>query len=110
MPKGGDAYDAVGTLTIRGVTRDVTLPFRLSTTGDEARATGHLDLVRNDFGVGQAPWTSASGSPWRSASTSTSRRGRSGAEPPASHRDPAATVGPKISSKRARSTESTSAG
>ncbi|RVU21682.1 YceI family protein [Methylobacterium oryzihabitans] len=58
VPKGGDAYDAVGTLTIRGVTRDVTLPFRLSTTGDEARATGHLDLVRTDFGVGQGPWTS----------------------------------------------------
>jgi hypothetical protein len=25
---------------------------------DEARATGHLDLVRTDFGVGQGPWTS----------------------------------------------------
>ncbi|GJD49666.1 Protein YceI [Methylobacterium crusticola] len=58
VPKGGDAYDAVGTLTIRGARRDVTLPFRLALDGDTAHATGHLDLVRTQFGVGQGAWTS----------------------------------------------------
>lgn len=58
VPKGGDAYEAVGRLTIRGIARDATLPFRLALAGDGARATGHLDLVRTDFGVGQGPWAS----------------------------------------------------
>lgn len=58
VPKGGDAYEAVGSLTIRGVRRDATLPFRLTFAGDAARATGHLDLVRTDFGIGQGPWAS----------------------------------------------------
>ncbi|MCJ2034954.1 YceI family protein [Methylobacterium sp. J-068] len=56
--KGGDAYEAVGTLTIRGIRRDAVLPFRLTRNGSSARATGHLDLVRTQFGVGQGPWTS----------------------------------------------------
>ena len=57
VDKGAGAYDAVGALTIRGVTRNVTLPFRLTTDGARAHATGHLDLIRTDFGVGQGPWT-----------------------------------------------------
>lgn len=58
VPRGGDAYEAVGSLTIRGIRRDATLPFRLTLAGDAAHATGHLDLVRTDFGVGQGPWAS----------------------------------------------------
>ncbi len=58
VPKGKDAYDAVGTLTIRGVRRDVTLPFTLVIADGKAHATGHLTLVRTDFGVGQGDWAS----------------------------------------------------
>ncbi|WP_375465519.1 YceI family protein [uncultured Methylobacterium sp.] len=58
VAKGGDAYEAVGSLTIRGVRRDATLPFRLTTEGGTAHAVGHLDLVRTNFGVGQGPWAS----------------------------------------------------
>lgn len=54
--KGNDAYEASGTLTIRGIAKDVTLPFRLARDGNIARATGHLDLVRSQFGVGQGAW------------------------------------------------------
>ena len=57
-PKGGDAYEAAGRLTIRGVTKDVVLPFTLAIAGDSATAKGHLNLVRTAFGVGQGPWTS----------------------------------------------------
>lgn len=56
--KADGTYEAVGTLTIRGVTRDLTLPFRLSVDGAQAHATGHTNLVRTDFGVGQGPWAS----------------------------------------------------
>lgn len=56
--KGGEAYEAIGTLTIRGIRRDAVLPFRLTRAGGTARAVGHLDLVRTQFGVGQGPWAS----------------------------------------------------
>ncbi|MGU3361151.1 YceI family protein [Methylobacterium sp. M6A4_1b] len=58
VAKGGDAYEAVGSLTIRGIRRDAVLPFRLTREGATARAVGHLDLVRSQFGVGQGPWAS----------------------------------------------------
>ena len=57
-PKGGDAYEAAGKLTIRGVAKDVVLPFTVAVTGDGATAKGHLGLVRTAFGVGQGAWTS----------------------------------------------------
>ncbi|WP_264785676.1 YceI family protein, partial [Gluconobacter cerinus] len=55
---GGNSYEAVGTLTIRGISKPVTLPFTLDINGTTAHAKGHLDLVRSDFGVGQGPWAS----------------------------------------------------
>lgn len=57
-PKGGNAYEAVGTLTIRDVSKPVVLPFTLDIQGDTAKAKGKLDLVRTDYGVGQGPWAS----------------------------------------------------
>jgi polyisoprenoid-binding protein YceI len=57
-PKGGEAYEAAGRLTIRGVAKDVVLPFTLAVAGDSAKAKGHLGLVRTAFGVGQGPWSS----------------------------------------------------
>jgi polyisoprenoid-binding protein YceI len=56
-PEGGDAYAATGRLTLRGVSRDVMLPFTLTIAGDEAHARGHAKLVRTDFGVGQGTWS-----------------------------------------------------
>ncbi|TWB24776.1 polyisoprenoid-binding protein YceI [Nitrospirillum amazonense] len=50
--KGGNQYDAVGTLTIRGIKKDVTLPFTLDITEGKAHAVGRLDLVRTDYDVG----------------------------------------------------------
>lgn len=55
--KGGNQYDAVGTLTIRGIKKDVTLPFTLDVAGGKAHAVGKLDLVRTDYGVGQGAWS-----------------------------------------------------
>lgn len=45
-------YLATGTLTLRGVTLPVTLPFSLTIEGDTARMTGQTTLDRRDFGIG----------------------------------------------------------
>ncbi|WP_407520020.1 YceI family protein [Methylobacterium oryzisoli] len=58
VARGGGDYDAVGTLTIRGASRPLTLPFHLDLDGGQARATGRVTLVRTDFGVGQGAWAS----------------------------------------------------
>lgn len=55
---GVNAYAATGTLTLRGVTKPIVLPFTLVITGTTAHAKGHLSLVRTLFGVGQGTWSS----------------------------------------------------
>ncbi len=55
--KGGNAYEAVGTLTIRGIKKDVVLPFTLDTTGPDAHAKGRLSLVRTEYGIGAGAWS-----------------------------------------------------
>ena len=57
--KGGNQYEANGTLTIRGVAKPVTMPFTLDITGSDAHAKGKLDIVRTDYGVGQGEWSTA---------------------------------------------------
>ncbi|MCJ2060921.1 YceI family protein [Methylobacterium sp. J-048] len=58
VAKGQGDYEAIGDLTIRGAKRPLTLPFHLSLDGGQAHATGHVGLVRTDFGVGQGAWAS----------------------------------------------------
>ncbi len=45
-------YEARGDLTIKGETRSVDLPFRLTIDGDRAAMTGALTIDRRDFNVG----------------------------------------------------------
>jgi len=47
-----DGYEAQGTLTIKGQSAPVTLPFGLSVNADSAEMRGSLTLNRLDFGVG----------------------------------------------------------
>ncbi|HMA50853.1 MAG TPA: YceI family protein [Magnetospirillaceae bacterium] len=56
---GGNQYEAIGTLTIRGNSKPVTMPFTLDITGADAHAKGKLDIVRTDYGVGQGEWSTA---------------------------------------------------
>jgi polyisoprenoid-binding protein YceI len=60
--EGGDRYEARGRLTIRDVTREVILPFRLSIQEDGGRARaaaqGEITISRLDYGVGQGEWAS----------------------------------------------------
>ena len=49
---GGNAYEAAGTLTIRGVRQNVSLPFTVDLGEGVAHARGELRLLRTDFGIG----------------------------------------------------------
>lgn len=51
--KGGNAYEARAKLTLKGVTKDIVLPFTLAITGDTAVVKGETVLRRIDFKVGQ---------------------------------------------------------
>ncbi len=53
---GGGRYAAIGQLTLRGVSKPLTLPFTLAITGARARMKASLALNRLAFGVGQDEW------------------------------------------------------
>jgi polyisoprenoid-binding protein YceI len=53
VSKGGNVYEAHGKLTLKGVTKDVPLPFTLAINGDSAVAKGETTLMRRAFNVGQ---------------------------------------------------------
>ena len=46
-------YEARGDLTIKGETRSVDLPFRLTIEGDRAAMTGTVTIDRRDFDIGK---------------------------------------------------------
>ena len=54
----GSQYVARGNLTIRGVSKPVTLNFQLTLTGDKAHMSGTADVMRGDWGLGQGEWAS----------------------------------------------------
>ncbi len=48
----GDGYLADGTLTLRGMSKPLRLPFTLTIAGDTATMAGQTTLDRRDFGMG----------------------------------------------------------
>jgi polyisoprenoid-binding protein YceI len=56
--KGGNAYEAEGSLTIKGVRRRVILPFTFVQHGCVGHASGSVELLRLDFHIGEGPWAS----------------------------------------------------
>ncbi|HZV38642.1 MAG TPA: YceI family protein [Pseudoxanthomonas sp.] len=59
---GGNQYAADGSLTLRGVTRPVTLTFTW-TPGPQPVLAGKATVKRLDFGVGSGDWTDTSSLP-----------------------------------------------
>lgn len=62
---GEGRYEAVADLTMRDVTKEVTLPFTLTIEDDPndparevAEAKGELPILRLDYGIGQGDWAS----------------------------------------------------
>ena len=54
--KAGNDYVATGRLSLKGVTKDVTLPFTLTIQGNQAHMKGSAVVVRTDYGVGTGMW------------------------------------------------------
>ncbi len=50
-----EGYVADGTLTLKGTSLPVSLPFSLTIDGDTAQAVGGVTINRNDYGVGTGP-------------------------------------------------------
>lgn len=50
---GQNRYQAVGTLTLKGVARPLILPFTLAITGNQAKMDSTVTLDRSLFGIGK---------------------------------------------------------
>lgn len=55
---GPNAYLAEATLTLRGVSKPLSLPFTLTTENGKTHAVGSVTIQRNDYGVGQGEFAS----------------------------------------------------
>ena len=53
--------EAVGKLTLRGVTKDLRVPIGLRIAGGDYELSGEVTLKRLDYGVGQGEWQSTEG-------------------------------------------------
>ena len=56
----GTEYVATGNLTLKGVTRQVVLPFSLTINGNTAHMKGTAHVMRTDYGVGVGEWAAPS--------------------------------------------------
>jgi polyisoprenoid-binding protein YceI len=54
--KSGNDYVAAATLSIKGVSRPVMLPFTLTLSGNTAHVMGKAQVMRTDFHVGTGEW------------------------------------------------------
>jgi polyisoprenoid-binding protein YceI len=58
VAKAGNGYTAIGTLTLRGVSKDVPITFQFIPSNGSAKLVGTAQLKRLDFGAGQGDWKS----------------------------------------------------
>ena len=58
ITKTATGFSATGSLTLRGVSKDVPIDFQFVSTGPQAKLDGTAKLKRLDFGVGQGDWKS----------------------------------------------------
>lgn len=56
LAKAGAGLEAVGKLTIRGVSKDVRLPLTIKPAANGLELAGEVKIKRLDFGVGQGDW------------------------------------------------------
>ncbi|WP_227367807.1 YceI family protein [Halomonas sp. M20] len=57
--EGEDApFEAIGTLNLRGLAREIVLPFEWRTKGDRAFMQGRASFDRRQFDIGQGEWAS----------------------------------------------------
>lgn len=54
---GGDKYEVLGKLTIKGKTQDVVAPTTIKIQGNSAQFDGAFTIKRNDFAIGEGVWS-----------------------------------------------------
>ncbi len=54
---GGGRYQASGTLNIKGISRDVVVPFEFKEQGANAIVDGQFTLKRGDYKIGEGEWS-----------------------------------------------------
>ena len=54
---GAGRYQAVGTLSIKGISRDITVPFEYKDQGTSASVDGQFTLKRVDYKIGEGEWS-----------------------------------------------------
>ena len=59
-PLGSNRFEAKGQMTIKGKTRDMTVPFTYTLNGANAVFEGTLPLQRTQFGIGEGAWADTS--------------------------------------------------
>ena len=59
-PLGGDKYEVLGKLTIKGKTQDVVAPTTVKIQGNTAQFDGTFMIKRNDFAIGEGIWSDTS--------------------------------------------------
>jgi polyisoprenoid-binding protein YceI len=58
LAKGANGVEALGKLTIRGVTKELRVPLAIKPAGNGLELSGSVTIKRLDFGVGQGEWKS----------------------------------------------------
>jgi polyisoprenoid-binding protein YceI len=58
LVKGAHGVEAVGKLTLHGVTKDLRVPLTIATTATGLTLAGETTIKRLDYGVGQGDWKS----------------------------------------------------
>ena len=59
-PLGGEKYEVLGKLTIKGKTLDVVAPTTVKIQGNTAQFEGTFTIKRNDFAIGEGIWSDTS--------------------------------------------------
>jgi polyisoprenoid-binding protein YceI len=57
---GGNRYQALGKLTIKGRTRDIATPVTFQSNGTQGTFDGAFSINRLDYGIGEGEWTDVS--------------------------------------------------
>ena len=54
IQKVGEGYKLLADLTIKGVTKQIEIPFKFTTSGTGAVFNGQFEINREDFGIGKS--------------------------------------------------------
>ena len=57
---GGNRFEAIGKMTIKGQTRDIVAPFTFKQDGSNGVFDGGFVLKRMDYNIGEGPWADVS--------------------------------------------------